>query len=215
MSDTKPCIACSEDIKSSALLCKHCQTRQDDVKFEQTKSSTSAASTKLKSKSSSSPEEVQPLGEAVKNTFFRNLTNGQKVWMVIFFVLLFAFIGNSVSGNRSNVQNIEIPIVTETEESVVEWLPEGFTAYGSDVGWRWADSTCKISTARCNHLEIVAKDGCSSLYVEVNFVDSAGTIVDWSNDSARSVQPLQMALLEFRTFKDSATASSVAKINCR
>jgi hypothetical protein len=34
MSDTKPCIACSEDIKSSALLCKHCNTRQDDENFE-------------------------------------------------------------------------------------------------------------------------------------------------------------------------------------
>ena len=215
MSETKPCVACAEEIRSNAVLCKHCQTRQDDASFKQTRSSTSTSSTKQKSKSSSSSEAVQPLGEAVKNTFFRNLTNGQKVWMVIFFVLLFALIGNSISENRSNVQNIQIPIVAETEESVVEWLPEGFTAYGSDVGWRWADSTCTISTARCNHLEIVAKDGCSSLYVEVNFVDSAGTIVDWSNDSARSVQPLQMALLEFRTFEDSATASSVAEINCR
>jgi hypothetical protein len=34
MSETKPCIACSEDIKSSAKLCKHCNTRQDDKSFE-------------------------------------------------------------------------------------------------------------------------------------------------------------------------------------
>jgi hypothetical protein len=33
MSETKPCIACSEDIRSSAKLCKHCNTRQDDKSF--------------------------------------------------------------------------------------------------------------------------------------------------------------------------------------
>jgi hypothetical protein len=215
MSEAKTCIACAEEIKANALLCKHCSTRQDDVKFKTTKSATSAASTKLKTKSSSSPEAVQPLGEAVKNTFFRNLTNGQKVWMVIFFVLLFAFIGNSVSENRSSVQSIQVPQVTETQESTVEWLPEGFTAYGSDVGWRWADSTCTLSTARCTHMEVLSRDGCSSLYVEVNFVDSSETVLDWSNDTARALQPLQMALLEFSTFEDSASASSVAEINCR
>lgn len=36
MSETKPCIACSEEIKSSAKLCKHCNTRQDDKSFEST-----------------------------------------------------------------------------------------------------------------------------------------------------------------------------------
>jgi hypothetical protein len=34
MSETKLCIACSEDIKSSARLCKNCNTRQDDKSFE-------------------------------------------------------------------------------------------------------------------------------------------------------------------------------------
>jgi hypothetical protein len=215
MTETKPCIACAEDIRSNAVLCKYCKTRQDDVSFKQTKSSTSASSNKQKGKTSSSSEEVQPLGEAVKSTFFRNLSKSQKVWMIIFFVLLFAFIGNSISDNRSSLQNIEIPEVTETQEAVVEWLPEGFTAYGVDLGWRWADASCAISSARCNHLEVVSKDGCSSLYAEVNFVDSAGTIVDWSNDTARGMGPLQMALLEFRTFEDSASASSVSEINCR
>lgn len=34
MTETKPCIACAEDIKSNAKLCKHCNTRQDDRAFE-------------------------------------------------------------------------------------------------------------------------------------------------------------------------------------
>ena len=35
MSETKACIACSEDIRSSAKLCKHCNTRQDDENFRE------------------------------------------------------------------------------------------------------------------------------------------------------------------------------------
>lgn len=31
----KNCIACAEEIKSAALLCKHCGTRQDDSNFIQ------------------------------------------------------------------------------------------------------------------------------------------------------------------------------------
>ena len=32
-SETKACIACAEDIKAQAALCKHCNTRQDDERF--------------------------------------------------------------------------------------------------------------------------------------------------------------------------------------
>lgn len=31
--ETKPCVACAEEIKAKAVLCKHCKTRQDDEAF--------------------------------------------------------------------------------------------------------------------------------------------------------------------------------------
>ena len=31
---TKSCIACAEDIKAEAMLCKHCNTRQDEKRFQ-------------------------------------------------------------------------------------------------------------------------------------------------------------------------------------
>lgn len=34
MSDTKLCVACAEEIKVAAKLCKHCNTRQDDPQWE-------------------------------------------------------------------------------------------------------------------------------------------------------------------------------------
>ncbi len=37
MEETKACIACAEEIKKEAKLCKHCKTMQDDQKFKRPK----------------------------------------------------------------------------------------------------------------------------------------------------------------------------------
>jgi hypothetical protein len=54
MSENKTCIACAEEIKASALLCKHCKTRQDDETFEM------AASKPRKKGAPASAEEEAP-----------------------------------------------------------------------------------------------------------------------------------------------------------
>jgi hypothetical protein len=64
--ETKSCIACAEDIKADAILCKHCKTRQDEPTFQKLapKAPKQAAakpkSTKSKSLSSSSNESTFP-----------------------------------------------------------------------------------------------------------------------------------------------------------
>jgi hypothetical protein len=54
MSDTtKECIACAETIKANALLCRYCDTRQDDLSFSTTKKAQSPKLSKeVESKSS-------------------------------------------------------------------------------------------------------------------------------------------------------------------
>ena len=47
---TKACIACAEDIKAEALLCKHCKTRQDDAEFLSAPSSKTSAKKKSEQK---------------------------------------------------------------------------------------------------------------------------------------------------------------------
>lgn len=44
-SEMKACIACAEDIKAQAALCKHCNTRQDDASFIRPKKSKSKQAT--------------------------------------------------------------------------------------------------------------------------------------------------------------------------
>jgi hypothetical protein len=63
--DTKACIACAEEIKLQAQLCKHCNTRQDEKSY--TKSRTSSAIPKVnKSGVSKNSTAGKPKSSAVK-----------------------------------------------------------------------------------------------------------------------------------------------------
>jgi len=61
--ETKSCIACAEDIKSAAMLCKHCNTRQDEASFR-------GKETSSQSKEPSSPNQTREflLSKVLKKT---------------------------------------------------------------------------------------------------------------------------------------------------
>lgn len=95
------------------------------------------------------------------------------------------------------------------------WYPKGFTEYADGLtAWKWADRSCSYYSGRCNHIDVVSSIGCSSLYVEVNFLDSGESVVDWSNDTARGLAPGQTAKLEFVTFGDSVSSAQLVDISC-
>ena len=64
--ETKSCIACAEDIKAEAMLCKHCNTRQDEPTFQKLapkapkQASAKTKGSKAKSLGSSSNESTFP-----------------------------------------------------------------------------------------------------------------------------------------------------------
>jgi hypothetical protein len=72
MSETKPCIACAEEIKAEAMLCRHCQTMQDDKSFKK-------VSPTVKKNPSSSPTEVLPN----TSTYLTLFLKGQPIWRII------------------------------------------------------------------------------------------------------------------------------------
>tara|TARA_B110000503_G_scaffold128168_1_gene198781 strand:- start:517 stop:1608 length:1092 start_codon:yes stop_codon:yes gene_type:complete len=106
---------------------------------------------------------------------------------------------------------------TASQAADVPWYPDGFKIYSGDanVAWKWADRSCSYSSARCNHIDLVTKDGASFVYVEVTFLDSSGSYVDYSNDTARNLSAGQIAKLEFVTFSDSARSSQLSEISAR
>ena len=107
--------------------------------------------------------------------------------------------------------------MTRQLASNVPWYPDGFRIYSGDanVAWKWADRSCSYSSARCNHIDLVTKDGASYVYVEVTFLDSSDSYVDYSNDTARNLKAGQVAKLEFVTFSNSARSAQLSEISAR
>ena len=63
-------------------------------------------------------------------------------------------------------------------------------------------------------MDVVTWIGCQNLYVEVNFLDSTNSVVDWSNDTARGLRAGDRVKLEFVSFDDSARSTRLVEISC-
>jgi len=116
----------------------------------------------------------------------------------------------------------DVAAVDQQQASVVRaannkpWYPKGYNEYSSNVAWKWADGPDPCGYSRCwyNYIKVISLDGCpSGLYAEVNELNSAGTVIGWSNDSVPSLRPGQKARLVFVSY-DPADASSLAEISC-
>ena len=106
---------------------------------------------------------------------------------------------------------------SENPASSNPWVPSGFTRLNGETAYRLVTGKkCSLGTiAGCAHYEVFTRYGCpTSLYVEVAFFDSNGTQVDWSNDTASTLQPGEKALLEFVSFDNSAEKVRITDVSC-
>lgn len=90
----------------------------------------------------------------------------------------------------------------------VPWYPDGYIETSSGVAMKWSSGGgCKFSSFGCWHMNVITKEGCSSgVYAAINIVDSAGTVVGFTNDSLPGLAPMQKARLEFTNTTDYDTA---------
>lgn len=83
--------------------------------------------------------------------------------------------------------------------------------WGPNLQWRWGDE-CELGFGTCKVVEVKSELGCSSLYVEANFLLER-TVVTSAIDSIRNLAPRQTARLEMRTV-DSADSIVLSEITC-
>jgi hypothetical protein len=88
--------------------------------------------------------------------------------------------------------------------------------YGAGIYYRWRnDLSCAQYASYCWRIEVVVRDGCSSLFVEANEKDSSGTIVGDLIDSRDNIPPKTPALLELdSTVNNSSDVASAPTITC-
>lgn len=96
--------------------------------------------------------------------------------------------------------------------------PVAHAAYYEDgISWYWIKNPKCPYGSRCSQIKVKAsRTSCpEGLYVEVNFLDARGNIVDYANDVVGSLQRGQKAILTFTSYNNSIkTTSAPTKINC-
>lgn len=96
----------------------------------------------------------------------------------------------------------------------VPWFPDGYSPFGIDSRFAYKNlgGTCDIGDS-CARFKLVGNVSCQDLYIEVNFLDSAGVVVDWGNELL-TLPANQIALVDIGTYSDTATWQ-ITELNCR
>lgn len=112
-------------------------------------------------------------------------------------------------------------VIKESEgRSVVKdtsWVPEGFSAFNNLVAYRYSDKgsySCDSFRKRCIQLEVVAKKGCDSLYVEMTELDESDNNVGYTNETTSGLRSGEKALLMIDTYNDRANSFRISEISC-
>ena len=142
----------------------------------------------------------------------------KKVIAIITVIFLGLTLGAAAAGLEQLEKSPNEPVDTSYEPVDTSWIPSDFNGYSKDsnIAWRWAkgkEFDCDYGS--CWGIMILTKDGCSSMYAEINIFDKNDIQIDWTNESTSIIQPMQKVLLSFSTFNDSAQSASIAEFNCR
>ena len=121
------------------------------------------------------------------------------------------------SANRLDSRLISM----QSSANNLPWYPKGFYEYSGDseIAYRWLDYgsefTCSYSSAYCFGMYVIARNGCpTSVYAEINLLDSSKTNLGFTNDTTSALAPGQKAKLIFDTFTDGVKSANLGKISC-
>lgn len=101
----------------------------------------------------------------------------------------------------------------EAERRSNAWK-RGFTEVQDGIAIKWDNSVCDSSYLGCFGMRLVTRDGCDSLYVELQVQDAAGNAVGITNDTASGLSPGQVALLDFPILEDRGETARISQITC-
>lgn len=96
------------------------------------------------------------------------------------------------------------------------WYPKGYNVRpDGELAFKFVRSNPDCYSCSAAAVNVVSKNGCpGGIYAEANVLDSAGTVIDWTNDSVPSLAPGQKARLNFTTYQDNADTIQIVDMTC-
>ena len=97
------------------------------------------------------------------------------------------------------------------------WYPDGFEEAYPGVAFRKSERGLDCYSCSGIVYEVITQFSCpNQLYGEANFIDSNGTIFDWTNDTVQSLSAGQIAYVELYTYSSGSgqRTISLTKADC-
>jgi hypothetical protein len=106
---------------------------------------------------------------------------------------------------------------TATAPRASTWHPADWDLWPGDqsVAFDWnPNPTCDSSADDCFQMEVVTRDGCDDLYVELALLDDSQTNIGMSNDTASGLGAGERAKLTFPVVEEGVASARVVKMQC-
>lgn len=144
--------------------------------------------------------------------------------LVVAIVAVLAVIGIAI-GSQSNQTADQAYEPTDSslieEEPVIDktWVPAGFEWQNDEFAVKWVTNEGDWPCDDCNFwkLKVVPHYDCNrGVYAELNMLDYADTVVDWTNDSLPSLSAGQTGLLIFENYPydEGIDAGQLTELTC-
>lgn len=136
--------------------------------------------------------------------------------------LISIFVAASISALASSCLINSDPLSNETAKSQkVEdwsWVPKNFhlDSASGNIAYRYlksSEANCKFNMP-CIQVEVLARDGCDTLYAQTSLVDANGVNVGYSNDLTKSIGANGKAILTFTNTVSTATNIANTQFKC-
>lgn len=197
------CSFCGAAEKADAIFCSKCGSRI-------------AASDHSMSASQESDSPLTYSEPALKKKSNKALIAIPIVAVLAIVGIVFALQSNQV------VEESYVPADSEIiEEPIIDksWVPAGFDWHSDEFATKWVTQEGDWPCEDCNFwkLKVVPQYDCSrGVYAELNMLDYAETVVDWSNDSLPSLSAGQTGLLVFKNYPydEGIDSGQLTQLNC-
>ena len=142
----------------------------------------------------------------------------QKLACVVVGAALLGLLGGCSSDDEPDPEAVATFWADLREDALANY--PGYTGANKEASllWKFLDEDDaeyqECAFGSCGVVKVLAPSGCADVYMKVNFLNSSGTVVDWSNDTASSLPADGAAVLQFTATQDDAKKIQIVEASC-